>query len=93
MSSRTDQINQAIEQYQSAAPGVFPDRAQYALVRTALHGGGVVSRHRSLRAAVQARIKQMAHTDCECGCCRIIPADHLATLPQASDAPYYYAAR
>lgn len=46
--------------------------AKYAVVRTAFHGGGVVSSHKSLAAAEKAANKYR-NPECECGCCAIVP--------------------
>lgn len=49
-----------------------PENSGFAVVRTAFHGGGVVSYHKSLKAAERA---QRRHTvpGCTCGCCAVIP--------------------
>lgn len=46
--------------------------ARYAVVRTAFHGGGVVSSHKSLAAAEKAA-KKYRNPDCSCGCCAVVP--------------------
>ena len=46
--------------------------AAYAVVRTAYHGGGVESVHKSLTAAERAA-KAYRRSGCECGCCAVIP--------------------
>ena len=46
--------------------------AAYAVVRTAYHGGGVESVHKSLTAAERAA-KAYRRSGCECGCCTVIP--------------------
>lgn len=46
--------------------------AAYAVVRTAYHGGGVESVHRSLAAAERAA-EAYRSAGCTCGCCAVIP--------------------
>lgn len=46
--------------------------AKYAVVRTAFHGGGVISSHKSLAAAERAA-KKYRSVGCVCGCCAVIP--------------------
>ena len=46
--------------------------AKYAVVRTAFHGGGTISFHNSLDAALHSKRKN-TFEDCCCGCCAIIP--------------------
>jgi hypothetical protein len=45
---------------------------KYAVVRTAFHGGGVVSVHKSLAAAEKAA-KKYRNPECSCGCCAVAP--------------------
>ena len=46
--------------------------ARYAVVRTAFHGGGVISSHKSLSAAEKAA-KKYRNPDCSCECCAVVP--------------------
>lgn len=46
--------------------------AAYAVVRTAYHGGGVESVHRSLAAADRAA-EAYRSAGCICGCCGVLP--------------------
>lgn len=46
--------------------------AKYAVIRTAFHGGGVISSHKSLAAAEKAA-KKYKSPDCSCGCCAVVP--------------------
>ena len=46
--------------------------AKFAVVRTAFHGGGVVSYHTSLAAAERAE-RSETDSSCCCGCCGIVP--------------------
>lgn len=46
--------------------------AKYAVVRTAFHGGGVESVHKSLTAAGRSA-QAWRRSGCECGCCAVIP--------------------
>lgn len=45
---------------------------KYAVVRTAFHGGGVISSHKSLTAAEKAA-KKYKNPECSCGCCAVVP--------------------
>ena len=61
---------------------------RWAVVRTAFHGGGVVSKHKSATAALlKAR---SGKSDCTCGCFTVIPASKIDSLPYASEcrSPY-----
>lgn len=69
-----------------------PDFAFY-LMRTAFHGGGVVSRHLSQLTAERKRAKVLSRTECTCGCVVVVPAQEYASLPLVgSDASTPYAA-
>ena len=46
--------------------------SKFAVVKTAFHGGGVVSYHRSLTEALKSE-RKYASGGCICGCCRVIP--------------------
>jgi hypothetical protein len=46
--------------------------ANFAIVRTAFHGGGIASFHKSLKAAKRLE-KTHSIFGCDCGCCSIIP--------------------
>ena len=46
--------------------------ARFAVVKTAFHGGGVISYHRSITEALKAD-KKFSSGTCICGCCRVIP--------------------
>ena len=46
--------------------------AKFAVVKTAFHGGGIVSYHNSLDEALKSE-RKYASGDCTCGCCRVIP--------------------
>lgn len=48
------------------------NNANFAVVGTAFHGGGVISYHKSLRAAERsARCSVVG--ECDCGCCGVVP--------------------
>lgn len=51
----------------------------WAVVRTAFHGGGIVSRHYTDAAAHKAA-KRIATGDCTCGCAGVVRRDRLADL-------------
>ncbi len=62
--------------------------SKWCVVRTAFHGGGVVSTHRTATAAI---LKARSYrSDCTCGCCDVVRADQVASLKFASDcrSPY-----
>ena len=46
--------------------------ARFAVVKTAFHGGGVISYHNSVVEAIKAD-KKFSSGSCICGCCRVIP--------------------
>ena len=46
--------------------------SKFAVVKTAFHGGGVISYHNSLEEALKAD-KKFSSGSCVCGCCRVIP--------------------
>ena len=46
--------------------------AKFAVVKTAFHGGGVISYHNSLEETLKAD-KKFSSGGCICGCCRVIP--------------------
>lgn len=48
------------------------NNAQFAVVSTAFHGGGTISFHTSLNAAMISENKNTSKT-CNCGCCSVIP--------------------
>jgi hypothetical protein len=61
----------------------------YYLVKTRFHGGGIVSRHKTLRAAEKAA-KHWRSTSCTCGCCGVVTAadyEHLIDADKC-DSPY-----
>ena len=77
-------------------PSSFP----YVVVRTAFHGGGVISRHRTREAAERAaaRYRRLGATRhytpsgklerveyCGCGCAVVMTAEEFARLPCALD--------
>lgn len=64
----------------------------YYLVRTAFHGGGVVSRHWTEANAERARKRWVGPTDCTCGCAVVVAAEDYATLPRVDQNPSAYAA-
>ena len=46
--------------------------ARFAVVKTAFHGGGVISYHNSLEEALKSD-RKYSSGGCTCGCCRVIP--------------------
>lgn len=65
---------------------------RYCLVRTAFHGGGIVSRHRTLAAAEKAKAR-FAAGECKCGCAHVVPIGELGLLPtiETCTSPYQVA--
>jgi len=61
-------------------------RATHAVVRTAFHGGGVVSRHRSEEAALRSVRRYWGTCGCACGCVCVVPIEDLDQLPSVADA-------
>lgn len=60
-----------------------PATASYAVIATAFHGGGTLSLHRSLEAAIKSS-NQHQVTGCTCGCCAVVPITGAAS--RAMDA-------
>ena len=61
----------------------------HKLVKTAFHGGGVISHHTSEELAERAAKRWRGDTDCTCGCCVAVPI--LTTLRGAHEdgvSPY-----
>ena len=48
------------------------DFKPYYCVATDFHGGGLVSKHRTLRGAARAVVDIQDGTECICGCARIL---------------------
>ena len=65
------------------------NNASYAVVKTAFHGGGILSLHVSAEAAEKAA-KRFKSADCTCGCCRVVPVTELDTVPEydGTQRPY-----
>jgi hypothetical protein len=61
----------------------------YYLVRTAFHGGGVVSRHWSQAGAETARAKYLRHETCLCGCVVVVASEEYERLPYSHDDVHY----
>lgn len=68
-----------------AATDAMWNEGPVVLVRSKFHGGGIVSRHRTVRAAWRA-YKAMRADDCGCGCAGIIPASDYERLPRRDAA-------
>ena len=64
----------------------------WLVVRTAFHGGGIVSRHRT-REAADARRDTYASGGCTCGCAVVVAASEYNALRVTSDSPYAAARR
>ena len=64
---------------------------RYYLVRTAYHGGGIVSRHSTPELAERALQRRYGKTTCGCGCAVVVQAADYDSLPLATDfsaSPY-----
>lgn len=46
--------------------------AKFAVIRTAFHGGGTIAFSNSLERAMRIK-RENTGSDCDCGCCRIVP--------------------
>jgi hypothetical protein len=65
-------------------------RYPWLLVRTSFHGGGIISQHRTEKAAKRAAGRDGRERDrlfghCECGCAGVIRRDQYDRLPQATN--------
>lgn len=76
--ARTDQTNRETQRY------------PWLVVRTAFHGGGIVSRHRYERTANAAALRY-ASKHCECGCAGVVAAADYDSLPVHSEVSSPYA--
>lgn len=65
------------------------NNAKFAVVKTAFHGGGILSLHISAEAAERAA-RKYKQNDCKCGCCRVVPITELAAVPEydGTQKPY-----
>ena len=61
----------------------------WMLVRTAFHGGGRISTHRTATAALKAA--RRFRGDCTCGCCGVVLAADYDDLPAAVETRSPYA--
>jgi len=52
--------------------------APYYCVATEFHGGGMISKHLTLRGAARAVVDGQDTTDCICGCARILDSAEYA---------------
>lgn len=59
----------------------------YYVVRTAMHGGGIIRRSRT-EAAAEAYAERYRRGSCVCGCCAVI---HIADLHHYDDEPMFAA--
>jgi len=65
-------------------------KTKYYVVRTAFHGGGIVSAHRKLERAEAAARRVHKHITCVCGCVGVVTAEEYETLPLAHQDGVYY---
>lgn len=65
------------------------NNANFAVVKTAFHGGGILSLHVSAEAAERAA-RRFRQRDCTCGCCRVVTVAELADVPEydGTQKPY-----
>ena len=82
MSGRIDSIIRNYEGSKMEGP--------YLVVRSAFHGGGMISKHRSLRRAAEA-VARYESPNCACGCVVIVSATSYESLPHASNSRSPYA--
>jgi len=61
----------------------------WALVRTAFHGGGLISTHKTATRAVEKA--RQNRSDCTCGCVVVVLASKLNDLPTADATQNPYA--
>lgn len=66
------------------------EKFQFVAVRTAFHGGGAISWHRSL-AAAEKSAKQYKGNGCACGCAGVVTAEEYAKLPSKDETFSTYA--
>lgn len=59
-------------------------KKEYFAVKTAFHGGGIISRH-STRELAEAACRRFKMTDCTCGCCGVILVKDYYNLPNSID--------
>lgn len=66
----------------------FDCEGPWSLVRTAFHGGGTISRHRSATRALEAA--RGFRSDCTCGCCDVVLSEKVNELKNAEEcsSPY-----
>jgi len=61
----------------------------WLLVRKAFHGGGIISQHRSPRAAARKAVREQREHSisvCICGACGVLPVAQIDDLPIAGAA-------
>ena len=63
-------------------------RYPYYAVRTAYHGGGIISRH-TTRALAEQAARRYAAKDCACGCAGAVATIDYAALPHMGTQPRY----
>jgi len=63
---------------------------KFYVVRTAFHGGGIVSRHQSLQGATQAMLRYRG-SNCECTCAGVVSQKAFEALPSHEDVSQYWA--
>ncbi len=64
-------------------------RYPHVAVVTAYHGGGILSRHKTIDAASRA-VRRYAGDECTCGCACVYPTSDLDTLRDSHDTPSPY---
>lgn len=65
----------------------------YRVYRTAFHGGGLISAHRTKAAAERAARRARGRTDCTCGCFKVVPPYEEPALMTEQPAAYAAADR
>ena len=70
------------------------NNSKFAVVKTAFHGGGIISFHNSLAEAIKSE-RRSTSPHCCCGCCQVVPITRAARKEleyvrplTAPDTPY-----
>jgi len=62
----------------------------FYVVQTAFHGGGIVSRHQSLKRATEAMLRYRGK-NCQCTCAGVVSQGAYEALPRHEDVTHYWA--
>lgn len=75
----------------STSPSAAP--TTYRVYRTAFHGGGLVSSHKTEAAAEEAARRARGNTACTCGCFKVVPPYEEPALMTEQPEPHCAAER